>query len=110
MIIKRWNLQTILVNNEPINEPYPYHLIPNYSYYTFFYANSLDVNSYIDGRWEPSADGYYSFVNKSTVEMRFTIIDQRYNISAKIKKLTKRELHLEYENKGNTYYLKLYGN
>jgi len=110
MIINRWNLQQVFVNNEPIKEPYPLGLRPIDTHYTFYYANSLNIRTLAEGGWTESADGFYSFENKSTIKMRFTLLYQRYEFSAKIKKLTKRELHLEYTYKGDTYILKLYGN
>jgi hypothetical protein len=54
-----------------------------------------------------SSDGFYKIEGSSKLEMRFTILNKRCNIIAKIKKLTKKELNLEYEDKGNTYFLKL---
>ena len=111
MLINRWNLQTVTVNGTPIDSlQMQYHLLPNYTYYTFFIENVLNVDTKINGFYTSSADGYYKFTDKSTLEMNFTLLNKRNIITAKIKKLTKKELKLEYKDKnnGNTYFLILY--
>jgi len=105
-----WNLQTVLMNGEPLNDSLQLNVIPYYTYYTFFYANSLHVQTYSHEQFISSSDGFYQFVNSSTIKMRFTLLYKRYDIEAKIKKLTKKELNLEYEDNGNTYFLKLFTN
>jgi hypothetical protein len=110
MIVGSWNLQTVLKNNNPLSEPYPLNLIPKNTYYYFSFANNLIVRTKINGDWAEAPDGFYTFIKKSTIEMRFTLKYLRYNITAKIKKLTNNELHLEYESDGDIYYLKLYSN
>jgi hypothetical protein len=107
MILKSWKLQTVLMNDEPLNDSLQFNLLTTYTYYTFFYANSLTVRTYALGQHTTSADGFYR-INKSTLEMRFSLLYNRYNISAKIKKLTRRELNLEYTDNGDTYFLKFY--
>lgn len=106
LIINRWNLQEVLKNDEPYEDSTQYHLIPSVTLYYFYYVNSLNVRSI----YSPSGtyDGHYHFVNPSTIFMRFTIKNQRNEFTAKIKKLTQRQLHIEYEDKGDIYYLKLY--
>jgi len=110
MLYNTWQLQSVKVNGQPYTDSVQYNLIPNYTYYYFFYENSLMVRTYAMGQITTSADGFYKLDSKSKLEMRFTILNKRYNINAKIKKLTKKELNLEYEDKGNTYFLKLYTN
>jgi len=110
MIMNSWNLQTVLMNNEPYNDSLQFNLVPRYTYYDFLFANTLNVRTFVIGEYASSADGFYKFVNKSTIEMRFSLLYKRYHITAKIKKLTRKELHLEYEKNGNVYYLKLYAN
>jgi len=68
----------------------------------------MTVSTYVLGLDISSPDGYYRFLNKSEIEMKFTLLYKRYEINASIKKLTKRELNLEYEDKGNTYFLQLF--
>ena len=97
------------MNDEPYSDSTKFNLIPFYTYYTFFYANSLEVRTFVSGRTIESAGGVYLFEN-STIKMRFILEHQRYDIEAKIIKLTRKELNLEYEDKGNTYFLKLYTN
>ena len=110
-LMNRWNLQHVSVNGGALKDSSIYHLLPRYTDYVFFIENSLSVETYIplNGQFTSSADGYYKLKN-STLEMRFRILNQKTNITAKIKKLTKKELHLEYSDKGNTYLLKLYTN
>jgi lysine/ornithine N-monooxygenase len=110
MIIKPWNLQTVLMNGEPFSDSLQFHLTPKYTYYFFSYSNSLNVATIVHGGYTESSDGFYEFVDKSTIRMRFTLLYNRHHITAKIKKLTRTELHLEYEEGGGTYYLKLYSN
>jgi hypothetical protein len=54
-----------------------------------------------------SPDGYYAY-NKSSINMRYSLYEKKYDISAKITKLTRKELNLEYKDRGNNYFLKLY--
>jgi hypothetical protein len=110
MIIKSWNLQSVLMNGEPLDDSLQFNVIPKYTYYSFSYANSLYVSTIAHNKRIESSDGFYKFASKSTIDMRFTLLYNRYDITANIKKLTRRELHLEYEDRGNNYYLKLYSN
>jgi hypothetical protein len=98
------------MNNKPLQDSIHYHLLKRYTDYVFLFENSLNVETYAKGQYTASADGYYKFTNRSTLEMRFTILNQRTAITAKIKKLTNKELQLEYKEKGATYFLKLYTN
>jgi len=104
----RWNLQTVLMNDEPLNDSMQFNVIPKWTNYKFFYMNSLDVSTVALGQPVSSPDGYYYFSNKSTLEMQYTLLYKRYDISAKIKKLTTNELNLEYTDNGNTYFLQLF--
>ena len=108
MIINSWNLQTVLKNGQPLNDSLQFNLIPRYTHYNFYYANSLNVSTFASGQLTSSSNGFYEFTNSSTIRMRFTLLYQRYEITAKIKKLTRNELNLEYEDNGNTYFLKLF--
>ena len=110
MLYSTWNLQSVTMNGQALNDSSQFNVIPKFTYYTFYYGNSLTVQAFAEGQITTSSDGYYKLVDNSKVEMKFTILYKRYNISAKIKKLTKKELNLEYEDKGNTYFLKLYTN
>jgi len=110
MLYNTWHLQSVTMNGQALNDSSQFNVIPNYTFYTFFYGNSLTVQTFAEGRRISSSDGIYNLVGKSKIEMSFTILYNRYNINAKIKKLTKKELNLEYEDKGNTYFLKLYTN
>jgi len=109
-IISRWNLQEVLVNNEPYEDSTQFHLLTTHTYYYFYYMNSLEVRTYANGKPQSAYDGFYQFVDRSTIYMRFTLLWEFNEITAKIKKLTQRELHLEYEEDGDVYYLKLYSN
>ena len=109
-IVGSWNLQAVLMNGEAYTDSTQFHLSTKYTYYNFFYMNSLDVRTYANGQPTASSNGFYKFTSKSTLEMRFTLLYQQNEIKAKIKKLTRRELNLEYEDDGNTYLLKLYTN
>lgn len=108
MIINSWRLQTVLMNNEPLNDSSQFNVIPRYTYYSFFIENRLNVRTYALGQSTASSDGFYRFLNRSTIEMRFTILNEQYKIEATIKKLTRKELNLEYEDNGNTYFLQLF--
>jgi len=111
MLQNRWNLQQVSENGGALKDSTIYHLLPRKTYYTFFVAQSLTVqtiNPATNIQIE-SADGYYK-LSKSKIEMRFRLLNQVTDINAKIKKLTKKELQLEYSDKGNTYLLKLYTN
>ena len=103
-----WNLQTVLMNGEPLNDSLQFNVIPTYTYYNFSLLNILIVQTYALGEAITAPDGYYHFINNSTINMKYTLLYQKYDIDAKIKKLNGRELHLEYEDKGNIYFLKLY--
>jgi hypothetical protein len=104
-----WRLQTVLMNGKPLEDSLQYNVAPN-TRYTFFYFNSLTITAFVSGQPTTSFDGYYFFKDRSTLEMKYTLWYERYDITAKIKKLTKRELNLEYEDNGNTYFLTLYSN
>jgi len=108
LLYNTWNLQSVTMNGQPFSDSLQYNLLPTYTYYSFFYQNSLTVRTYAMEQITTSSDGFYQLESGSKVEMRFTILNKRFNINAKIKKLTKKELNLEYEDKGNTYFLKLY--
>jgi len=110
-IMNIWNLQSVTMNGKTLTDSSQYHLLPRYTYYSFYYENRMNVETYAKGQFTESADGYYKLSKKNTIlDMKFTILNQRSNISAKVKKLTKKELQLEYKNNGNTYFLKLYSN
>ena len=70
----------------------------------------LNIDTYANGQYTASADGYYVFKNRSTLEMKFTILNQRNNIKANVKKITNKELNLEYKDNDDTFLLKLYAN
>ena len=110
MLYNSWQLQSVKMNGKPYSDSLQYNLTPNYTYYTFFYDNALIVRTYAMQQITTSSDGFYKLESNSKLEMSFTILNKRYSINAKIKKLTKKELNLEYEDKGNTYFLKLYTN
>ena len=101
-----WNLQTVLMNGELLNDSLQYNLIPKYTYYTFHFENILHIENKALALSSP--DGIYYFKNNSTVNMKYSLQYKRFDIDAKIKKLNKKELHLEYEDNGNNYLLKLY--
>jgi hypothetical protein len=109
--MNRWNLQSVKVNGSPIDSAQmKYHLLPKYTDYVFFVEPNFVVDTYINGQYTSTADGYYKFVSSSTLEMKFTLYNKKSEIKAKIKKLTRRELNLEYKENGVTYFLKLYAN
>jgi len=108
MIMNRWNLQSVTMNGKPLLDSSRYHLLPRYTDYVFLVEHSLTVDTYIRGNPTSSADGYYKLSKNSTLEMRFRIYEQVNHINAKIKKMNKKELHLEYSDKGDTFFLKLY--
>jgi len=110
MLYNTWNLQSVTLNGQALNDSSQFNVIPKYTYYTFFYGNSLTVQTFAEGQITTSSDGFYKLSGNSTLEMSFTILYKKYIINAKIKKLTKKELNFEYEDKGNTYFLKLYTN
>ena len=112
MLQNRWNLESVSVNGSPIDSAHmKFHLLPKYTYYIFFLENSLNIATLANGQYTESADGYYKFADRSTLEMRFKILGQpKQDIKAKIKKLTNKELNLEYTDNGDTYFLKLYTN
>ena len=108
MLLGSWNLQTVLMNNEPLNDSLQFNVIPKYTYYTFSFANVLTVQTFALNGNITAPDGFYRLKDKSTLYMRFTLLHKHYDIDAKIKKLNRRELYLEYEYNSNTYFLKLY--
>ena len=108
LIVNRWRLQTVLMNGDTLNDSLQFNVIPKYTVYSFYYFNSLVVSTYVNEQQTSSSDGVYQFTSKSTIGMRFTLLYNRYEIEAKIKKLTRRELNLEYKDDGNTYFLKFY--
>jgi len=104
-----WNLQSVFINDKEVTDSDEYHLILYYTYYYFFIQNSFNIKTVIDGQqWEaPNGFYIYNYRNK-TIQMKFTLMDQRSEINAKIKKLTKNEMQLEYEKDGNIYLLTLF--
>jgi hypothetical protein len=108
--MKSWRLQTVLMNDEPLNDSLQFNVIPKYTYYQFFVENTLSVITYAQEEHIASSSGFYRFENRSTLEMRFSLLYKRYHMKATIKKLTSRELNLEYEDNGNTYFLILFSN
>jgi hypothetical protein len=106
----RWRLQTTFMNGDTLKDSLQYNIIPERTVYDFFYENILTVSTFINGVPISSADGFYTFKDNSTINMRYTIRYQLYDITAKIKKLTRRELNLEYTDKGNKYLLIFYTN
>jgi hypothetical protein len=110
MLINRWNLQYVRLNGNPLPDSSKYHLLTRYTDYTFLYQHSFCVNTYANGQFTSSADGYYNLEKQSKLYLRFSIHNQRNEFTAKIKKLTNKELNLEYSDNGNTYFLKLYTN
>jgi hypothetical protein len=110
MLYNTWNLQSVTKNGKPYTDSVEYNLLTTYTYYYFLYQNVLTVKTFAMDQITTSSDGFYELLSGSRLKMRFTILNKRYELTAKIKKLTKKELHLEYEDKGNTYFLKLYTN
>ncbi|MDR2971456.1 MAG: hypothetical protein LBU83_05955 [Bacteroidales bacterium] len=108
MLYGSWNLQTATMNGKPLNDSLQFNAIPAYTYYSFLYENRLTVRTFAMGQITSSPDGFYKLDKKLNLEMSFTILHKRYNIRAKIKKLTKKELNLEYEENGNKFFLKLF--
>jgi hypothetical protein len=81
--------------------------MPKYTYYYFFYGNALEVTTIVDNEQIRSPNGKYFFKNHSTLELEFTLKYQKYKIdNVNIVKLTNKEMNLEYDYKGNTYFLK----
>jgi len=109
-LIGSWRLQTVLMNNEPLNDSLQENVIPKLTQYHFFYSNSLSISTYDFTLDKPisSPEGFYYFINRSQLRMEYTLLFRHYVITADIKKLTNKELHLEYEDKGNRYFLELY--
>jgi hypothetical protein len=103
-----WNLQTVLMNGDTLNDPLQFNVIPKYTYYSFFYGNSLNVRTYAMNQITESANGEYRLKKNSKLYMRFNLHFKSYEINAKIKKLNRTELYIEYEDNGNKYYLKLF--
>ena len=103
-----WRLQTVFMNGDTLNDSLQFNVLPRYTFYTFSFSNNLLVQTYALGIPVSSPDGFYKFENNSTIEMNYTLLYKQYNIKAKIKKLTKRELDLEYDDNGNHYSLVLY--
>jgi len=110
MLRNRWNLQSVKINGSAYTDSTIYHLLPRYTNYVFSHEHSLNVEAFANGQFTDSSNGYYKLEKKSKLFMRFTIHDQSNSFTAKIKKLTKKELQLEYSANGNTYFLKLYTN
>jgi hypothetical protein len=107
-IVNTWQLSSVLMNGEPLNDSLQFNVIPRYTYYIFSYANILEVRTIVSSQVAISLDGYYSFADYSTLNMEFTLLYKKYSIKAKITKLTRRELNLEYEYNGNVYFLTLF--
>ncbi|MCL2246851.1 MAG: hypothetical protein FWC10_07050 [Lentimicrobiaceae bacterium] len=108
MLYGTWVLQTVLMNGEPLEDSLQFNLIPKYTSYTFFIMNSLTIRTIASGESITSPEGLYYFKDKSTIEMKYTLLYKYYEITAAIKKLNRQELHLQYNDNGNDYLLKLY--
>jgi len=109
-LYNRWNLQYVTMNGVEIKDTSQYNVIPYYTTYSFLYENRLNIYTYARGVFVETADGFYQRKKNSMLNMSFTIMNKKYDIKAKVKKLTKKEMHLEYTDKGNKYFLKLYTN
>jgi hypothetical protein len=97
------------MNGESITDSTQFNIIPKYTYYTFSYANVLEITTIVDNQQVKSPNGRYFFKNRSTLELEFTLKYQKYKIdSVNIVKLNNKEMNLEYEYKGNTYFLKFF--
>ena len=104
-----WNLQGVSINDKEVTDSDEYHLKLFVTNYYIHYANSLDVRTVVDGQQWGTPNGFYIYNYKNkTLQMRFTLVDQHSEIMAKIKKLTRNEMRLEYEKDGNIYLLKLF--
>ena len=105
-----WHLQSALMNGKPISDSLQLNVIPKYTYYIFFISSDvMEVISYdSSGEQTISPIGTYHFIDNKTLEMNYRLVSTQYEITAKIKKLTWQELNLEYEDQGNTYFLKLF--
>jgi len=95
------------MNGEPLNDTSQYNVIPKYTTYTFFLQHSFAIRTYALGQTLTSTEGSYRLKGKN-INIKYTILYKRYNIEATITKLSRRELNLEYVDKENTYFLKLY--
>ena len=104
----RWRLQEAYMNGDTLNDSTQYNVISKKTTYTFFYYNILTVSTDALETSISSTDGHYSFINKSTINLRYSIMYNVYNIDAKINKLSRNELNLEYDDKGNHYLLIFY--
>jgi len=109
IVNKRWHLNSVLMNGEPYNDSTQFNIIPKYTYYYFSYLNVLEVSTLVDEQPVISANGKYFFKDRSTLELEFTLKYQKYKIdSVNIVKLNNKEMNLEYDFKGNTYFLKFF--
>jgi len=104
-----WNLQGVSINDKEVIDSDEYHLKLFVTNYYIYYYNSLNIRTVVDGQTWETPNGFYNYnhINK-TLQMKFTLMDQRSEINAKIKKLSKNEMRLEYEKDGNIYLLKLF--
>ena len=105
-----WNLQSVFINDKEVTDSDEYHLILYYTYYIYFYdEKTLDIKTVVDGQQWGAPNGFYSYnYRNKTLQMNFTLMDQRSEINAKIKKLSRNEMRLEYEKDGNIYLLTLF--
>jgi len=109
IVNKTWHLDSTLVNGELYTDSTQFNIIPKYTYYFFGHGNVLEIKTIVDEQQVTSPNGKYFFKDRSTLKLEFTLKYQKYKIdSVNIVKLTNKEMNLEYNYKGNTYFLKFF--
>jgi len=109
IVNKSWHLDSALMNGELYTDSTQFNIIPKYTNYFFSHGNALEIRTIVDGQQVTSPNGKYFFKNRSTLKMEFTLKYQKYKIdSVNIVKLTNKEMNLEYDYKGNTYFLRFF--
>lgn len=102
LVAELWQLQKIRKNGEEITEA-PNDALKLYNYYTFFYGGDMTVVTYTNtGLSLESTHGEWSFEDKNKkLYVSFTLRNRNYTYTARIVKLSAKELKYRYTDLNN---------
>lgn len=112
LIAELWRVHTVLKNGTETTE-YPHDAFKKNNYYTFFYGGPMSVSTFMEtGTMIESTRGEWEFQdNNKKLYMFFTLRNRDYNFTARIVKLSGKELKFRYtDDDGVEWTLEFYKN
>ncbi len=108
-LVNTWSLQKAFCNGEQISNSDDLALQLG-TFYAFHAYGPLVVTTYYNDMMRESYSGSWKFIeNDKKLKIQFQLIDNSYNYTANIKKLSRTDLIYEYsDNNGNNWRLVLY--